>query len=336
LRESKIYSPAWWLPGGHLQTLWGKFAHPREPIALNVERIQTPDRDELELRSVGAVPDDAPRLLLLHGLEGSIRSHYVTSTLSSFAAAGWGAHFLSFRSCGERMNRTRRFYHSGDSADLSLAIDWLVRRYPSAPICIAGVSLGGNLLLKYLGEGGNNVPPNVKAAAAISVPFDLARSAARISSGFSRVYQRFFLRTLKAKVLEKRAVFSDLPAADRVEAIRTLEQFDELVTAPLHGFSGAADYYAKSSAIRFLEGIRVPTLLLNAVDDPFLPPEVLAQVKLTAKQNPALHIEFPARGGHVGFVTGSVPWRAAYYAEQRILDFFKSIIEGGQSSSGRG
>jgi uncharacterized protein len=336
LRSSRIYSPAWWLPGGHLQTLWGKLAHRRVPISLKLDRIQTPDCDELELRSVGAAPDGAPRLLLLHGLEGSIRSHYVASTLAAFSASGWGAHFLSFRSCGERMNRTRRFYHSGDSADLALALDWLVQRFPASPVCIAGVSLGGNLLLKYLGERGDEVPRTVKAAAAISVPFDLARSAARISSGFSRVYQQFFLRTLKAKVLEKRRHFPDLPAADRIEAIRTLREFDDLVTAPLHGFSDARDYYEKSSAIRFLNGIRVPTLLLSAVDDPFLPPEVLAQVKLTARQNPALHIEFPARGGHVGFVTGSAPWRAAYYVEQRILDFFKSIIEAEQSSPGRG
>lgn len=326
MRDPKIYSPAWWLPGGHLQTLWGKLAHRRQAIELDLDHIETPDGDELELRSVAA-PDGAPRLLLLHGLEGSLRSHYVASTLAAFAAAGWGAHFLSFRSCGERMNRTRRFYHSGDSADLALVVDSLVRKFPASPICIAGVSLGGNLLLKYLGERGGDVPQRVKAAAAISVPYDLARSAARISSGFSRIYQQFFLRTLKAKVLEKRALFPDLPAADQVQGIQTLRQFDDLVTAPLHGFADAADYYARSSAIRFLQGIRVPTLLLSAVDDPFLPPEVLAQVRLAAEQNPALHIEFPGRGGHVGFVTGFAPWRASYYAEERILDFFKSIIE---------
>jgi predicted alpha/beta-fold hydrolase len=302
---------------------------------LDLRRIETPDGDELELRSINA-PDGAPQLLLLHGLEGSLRSHYVASTLSSFAASGWGAHFLSFRSCGERMNRTRRFYHSGDTADLSLALDSLVGRFPSSPICVAGVSLGGNLLLKYLGERGETVPRNLKGAAAISVPFDLARSAVRISSGFSRVYQRFFMRTLKEKVLEKRARFPDLPDAGLVRGIRTLEQFDDLVTAPLHGFASAADYYEKSSSIRFLGGIRVPTLLLSAVDDPFLPPEALAQVKRTAEQNPALHIEFPARGGHVGFVTGADPWHARYYAEERVLDFFNSIMGAEQFSTGRG
>lgn len=324
MSASKIYSPAWWLPGGHLQTLWGKLAHRRDAIALRQHRIATPDGDELEVQSAGENAG-APQLLLLHGLEGSIRSHYAMSTLARFAAAGWSAHFLSFRSCGTRMNRTRRFYHSGDTADLEVALAWLIARFPSGPVCVAGVSLGGNLLLKYLGERGEAVHRNVKAAAAISVPFDLGRSADRINRGFSKVYQQFFLRTLKEKVRKKRLSFPDLPDNDSVRGLRTLKQFDDLLTAPLHGFRDAVDYYRQSSSVGFLAGIRVPTLLLSAVDDPFLPPEALARAEAEARQNPALHIEFLARGGHAGFVTGS-PWRPGYYAEERIFEFFQSVV----------
>ena len=323
--RDEMYSPAWWLPGGHLQTLWGKLARRSRSLPLRLHRWSTPDGDELEVYSLEAHAG-APHLLLLHGLEGSIRSHYANGLLSLFADAGWGAHFLVFRSCGESMNRARRLYHSGDTADVRLVLGRVISELPFSPLCIAGISLGGNVLLKLLGELGSGVHPNVKAAATISVPYCLEPSARRINRGFSRVYQRFFLRTLKTKALKKREAYPDLPDASTVRKIRTMVEFDDLITAPLHGFQNAEDYYRRSSSAGFLQNIRVPTLLISAADDPFLPTETLRSVREAARANPALHIEFSARGGHVGFVSGRFPWRAMYYAEHRILKFFQSIV----------
>lgn len=316
-----MYSPAWWLPEGHTQTLWGKLARRRRPLRLRRDAIATPDGDEIELYTHRG-PSGSPHLLLFHGLEGSLRSHYASGILGAAADAGWSAHLMLFRSCGTRANLTRRFYHSGETGDARLVIEKLAADFPGADICLAGVSLGGNVLLKLLGENPAAVPAAVRAAAALSVPFDLARSAEMISRGFSRVYQRFFLATLKAKLIEKRKVFADLPDEDQIARLKTMVEFDDLVTARLHGFADAADYYKKSSAIRFLSGIRLPTLLISAYDDPFLPREILENVAARARTNPALHIDFHQRGGHVGFIAGRFPWTARYYAERRILDFF--------------
>lgn len=324
-RRAEIYSAAWWLPGGHSQTVWGKLGRSRRQLRLRCRRFVTPDSDELELHTHDGDPR-SPHLLLLHGLEGSLRSHYANGIISAAADAGWNAHLLLFRSCGEKLNLTRRFYHSGETDDVRFIIRQLVGDTPDAMLCLAGISLGGNVLLKYLGETGDAIPANIHAAAAVSVPYDLARSAGRINRGFSRIYQRFFLRTLKKKILRKRQSIGDLPAEATIARVRTMVDFDDLVTAPLHGFADAADYYRKSSAAGYLGGIRVPTLLLSAFDDPFLPPDVLQRVAEEARGNPSLHIEFHRRGGHVGFVGGALPWRAEYYAERRILEFFQSVL----------
>lgn len=320
----EIYSSPWWLSGRHLQTIWGKLFRHRRALSLRRELLPTADGDEIELHTIAGATG-APHLLLLHGLEGSLRSHYANGILSAAADAGWNAHLLLFRSCGEGVNRTRRFYHSGDTGDVRCVIEKLVRDYPHADFFLAGVSLGGNVLLKYLGENPDAVPSSVRGAAAISVPYDLARSAERINRGFSRIYQRFFLKTLKAKFVEKRKRFPDLPGEEEILALRTMFEFDDRVTAPLHGFHGAADYYKRSSAIGFLSGIRVPTLLLSSYDDPFLPADVLRDVAEKAAHNPGLHIEFHRSGGHVGFIDGSWPWLANYYVDQRILKFFSQF-----------
>lgn len=324
-RRGKIYSPPWWLPGAHLQTIWGKVARKRRSLALTRRTVETPDGDEVELYTHEG-DAGSPQLLLFHGLEGSLRSHYANGIVSSAADRGWTARVMLFRSCGAAVNRTRRFYHSGDTGDVRFMIERLVEESPDIRLFLVGVSLGGNVLLKYLGEASEKVPRNVIAAAALSVPYELGRSAERINRGFSRVYQRFFLTTLKAKLLEKRRAFPDLPNEEEIRKLRTMVEFDDLVTAPLHDFADAADYYEQSSAIRFVQGIRVPTLLLSSFDDPFLPPEVLAKVEAEAARNPALHIDFHQHGGHVGFVEGKFPWAAEYYADRRILDFFSEFI----------
>jgi predicted alpha/beta-fold hydrolase len=325
--DREIYSSPWWLRGGHAQTIWAKFARRRRELALRQRTFATPDGDQVELHSLPDIPL-APHVVLLHGLEGSLRSHYVNGILSAAEDAGLNGHVLMFRSCGKEPNRTQRFYHSGETEDTQLVLDCLTAEHPRSQFFIVGVSLGGNVLLKYLGDAPEKVPANVRAAAGVSVPYDLSRSAAAINHGFSRVYQRFFLGSLKAKISEKTNQFTGLPAAVEVRGVRTMAEFDDLVTAPLHGFNDAEDYYKRSSAIHFLGGIRVPTLLLSAYDDPFLPRDVLANVAREAEQNSALHIEFHERGGHVGFIRGRFPWRARYYIDERILDFFKSHMAG--------
>ena len=325
---SHTYTPAWWVPGAHLRTLWGKLLRRGPRVPMRAERWETPDGDFVDVRRVDA-PAGAPRLLLFHGLEGAPHSHYVRGILGEAHRRGWGADLLVFRGCGGELNRARRFYHSGETSDAALFLDRIAGEHPESPLFLAGVSLGGNVLLKFLGERMAEMPTQVVAAAAVSVPFDLSRSSLHIDRGFSRVYQRHFLRSLRRKTLAKLQKIPDLVPAGALDGIATLYDFDDRITAPIHGFRDAADYYEQSSSIRWLERIRVPTLLLSAIDDPFLPPEVLDEVRRIAASNPALELEFVERGGHVGFVSGRFPWRPFYYAEWRVGDFFERCLRRG-------
>lgn len=322
-----IYSPAWWVPGAHLQTLWGKFFRRQHPAPTIVERWDTPDGDFLDIHRLTAARG-SPRLLLLHGLEGTVRSHYAQGLLNEAARRGWAADLLIFRSCGSELNRTRRFYHSGETSDLAFVLDRIVTEYPESKLAIAGVSLGGNVLLRFLGQRGTDLPRQLIAAAAISVPFDLLRSSRRINRGFSRVYQRYFLDSLRRKASEKQRRFPDLAAPDAIAGLRTLEEFDDLITGPLHGYRDAEDYYRRASSLPVLDRIGLNTLLLSAADDPMLPREVLDDVRAVARHNPKLRIEFVDRGGHAGFIAGSSPWRPFYYAEYRVGEFFAGQFEG--------
>ena len=318
------YTPAWWVPGAHLQTLWGKLVRRAPQVNTRAERWSTPDGDSVELRRldppVGA-PRDVPRLLVLHGLEGTIRSHYLLGLLDQARRRGWAADALIFRGCNGELPRARRFYHSGETTDLDVVVHRLVRENPGQPLVAVGVSLGGNVLLKWLGERGDSVPAAVRAAAAISVPFDLAEGSRRIERGFSRLYTWSFLRSLRRKALAKLAETPDLFDVRSLRDARTLTAFDDAVTAPVHGFESASDYYTRSSSRHFLGDIRRPTLLLSAYDDPFLPRQVLDDVAMTASRNPYITTEFHEHGGHVGFVAGRVPWRAAYHAERRVIEW---------------
>lgn len=268
----------------------------------------------------------SPRLFLLHGLEGTVRSHYVGGLLQVASERGWGADMLIFRGCGEELNRARRFYHSGETSDLAFALSRVVDEFPAAAIVMCGVSLGGNVLLKWLGECGERISPRVHGAVAISVPFDLERGSRHISRGFARVYQWHFLRTLRRKAMAKLKRYSDLFDPVALARARTLYAFDDVVTGPVHGFADAHDYYARSSSLRYLAGIRVPTLLLSSRDDPFLPEAVLSEVSSIAARNRYLTVEFTDRGGHVGFVAGSL-LHPEYYAERRAAEFLEARIQ---------
>ena len=319
------YRPAWFVPGRHLRTLWGKFVRRRPRVSTTVERWNTPDDDVLFIHRLRG-SSEAPLLVVLHGLEGSPNSHYARGLLARAHALGWSAAALVFRTCGGEMNFTRRFYHSGETTDLDFVIRRLTSEAPQAPIVLAGFSLGGNVLLKWLGERGTDLPPAVRAAAAVSVPYDLARGSRYINRGFSRVYERHFLRTLVRKATEKRERFPDIASEADLGTLRTMWDFDNVITAPVHGFRDATDYYHRSSSLHWLDRIRTPTLLVSAADDPFLPREVLDEVRAAAGSNPALHCEFPEHGGHVGFIAGSLPWRPLYWAEWRVIDFLSAHV----------
>ena len=323
------YTPAWWVPGAHLQTIWGRLFRRIPSVPLRLERWTTPDDDELEIHRLDAPAtsgDAPPRLVLLHGLEGSIRSKYLQGTLALARRHGWAADVIVFRGCGGVMNRQRRLYHSGEISDLGFVVDRLVSENPDRPLVLAGFSLGGNVLLKWLGERGARVPDQVRAAAVVSVPYDLERGARHMERGFSRVYSRLFLRTLKMKARAKLEHFPGAFAAGALERAGTLYDFDNAVTAPLHGFADAHDYYSQSSALQYLAAIRVPTLLLSARNDPFLPDAVLHQVMLEAMNNARLEPEMWSRGGHVGFVSGRNPFNTHYYAEERIVEFLGAVL----------
>jgi predicted alpha/beta-fold hydrolase len=307
--------------------MWGKFFRPRQSHGARVERWDTPDGDFVDVHRLDA-PSGAPRLFLLHGLEGTIRSHYVTGFFGEARRRGWGLDFLIFRGCGDEPNRAPRFYHSGDTADLAFALDRVLVEHPGSPVVLAGVSLGGNVMLKFLGEQGQGLSSRVRGAAAISVPFDLEKGARHIGTGFSRVYDRHFLRTLRAKAGAKLLRYPGLFDERRLAAARSIYAFDDAVTAPVHGFADAHDYYDRSSSLSWLDRIRRPTFLLSAIDDPFLPSSVLDEVRRVAHQNSALTLEFTSHGGHVGFVNGRWPWHARYYAEWRACEFLAELLPG--------
>ena len=322
------YTPAWWVPGAHLQTLWGKLVRRAPGVVTRVERWATPDGDEVELRRLDAPAGSGavPRLLLLHGLEGTIASVYLLGALAEARARGWAADVLIFRTCNGEMNRARRLYHSGETSDLDFVVRRLIEANPAQPLVAAGFSLGGNVLLKWLGEQGTGAPPQVGGAATVSVPYDLERGSRHIERGFARVYGRHFMRTLRSKARAKLRAYPDLFDSAALDRARTLFDFDDAVTAPVHGFQDARDYYSRASSINFLARIRRPTLLLSAQDDPFLPREVLDDVAARARGNACLHLEFHRRGGHVGFVSGRNPFRPWYYAEWRVVDFLDGLV----------
>lgn len=326
--RDRLYQPAWWLPDPHSATLWGRLGRSEPTLPVRRERWDTPDGDFLELvRLDGQRGAASPRVLLLHGLEGGAHSHYTRAMFREAHSRGWAADLLLFRTCGSEPNRLPRTYHSGETTDPLWVVQQLAERYPEAPLGLMGVSLGGNVLCKLLGEYPEALPSPVKGAVAMSVPFDLARASRHLGRGFGAVYEKFFLRSLIPKALAKIDRHPELAPLVRVRGARTLWEFDDAFTAPLHGFVDAADYYARASSLPYLSQISLPTLLLSARDDPFLPPDVLDAVRVAVTGAPAVEIEFPDRGGHVGFTSGRWPWKPWYYGEWRAAQFLARHME---------
>lgn len=313
------FEPAPWLGGAHLQTVGGKLLRPSSPPPVERFRLDTPDGDFLDL-DVGPDPGpDRPVVLILHGLEGSSRRAYVLQAFRSLLQREILPVGMNFRGCSGEPNRRARFYHSGETSDLRLVLDWLVDRYPGRRLGALGFSLGGNVLLKHLGEQAPAGPTALDAAATVSVPFDLAAGASRLEEGpMGRVYTHYFLRMLRRKIREKASAVSKEIDVDEALEAPTLRSFDDAATAPLHGFEDAAEYYRRSSSRRFLDRVRTPTLLLQSRDDPFLPETALPLEVI--ESNPALVSGLTEKGGHVGFVEGS-PWAPRFWAEEQASRF---------------
>ena len=309
-----MYQPARFLFGPNLMTIFGPLLRTGPSLPLRRERWELHDGDFVDVDRLDG-PAQAPLLVALHGLEGNSSAHYMRGLLHQARLRGWRGLALNFRGCSGDMNRLLRSYHSGETGDLNELIARV--RGESDRIVIAGCSLGGNVLVKWLGEQGDGLPREIRAAAALSVPFDLAACARTLdSAGFwRRVYRTRFLRTLKRKSLLKGEQHPGALDTARVRAASTLFEFDDAVTAATHGFAGAPDYYAQSSSGPFVARVRVPLLLLSAEDDPFIP---ASSIPRTVPGNVTLEV-WP-KGGHLGFVEGP-PWKPRFYAERRAVEF---------------
>jgi uncharacterized protein len=308
------YSAPRWLPSGHLQTIVPAIWIAKPPVAYRRERWLAADGDFIDVDFVDGTPGQ-PFVVLFHGLEGSSESHYARSLMALLAARGWSGAVPHFRGCSGELNRAPRFYHSGDAHE----IDWIVRRLreqATGKFYAAGVSLGGNALLRWLGESQHQAEI-VDAACSVSAPLDLAAGGESLSSGMNMLYTRMFLRTLKPKCLAKLEHFPGLFDRDAMLAARDLYAFDNIVTAPLHGYRDTDDYWDRASAKHVLGDITVPTLVLNARNDPFLP-----GIHLPERASPSVLLEYPEDGGHVGFVSGALPGRLDWLP-RRLLHFFE-------------
>jgi predicted alpha/beta-fold hydrolase len=328
--QPRPFRPAAWLPGPHAQTVAGKYVRPRTGVVYRRERVDTPDGDflDLDFASVAGKPalaDDAPMVLVVHGLEGSAQSAYVLETCRAAYDLGMRAAAMNFRSCSGEPNRLARFYHAGETGDLSFLLDLLADRFPGAALGAVGFSLGANQLLKYLGERGGAA--RVRAAAAVSVPFDLDAGSRKLQASFmGRVYTGVFVRSLQRKYRRKREMIGDACDAGRVLAARSFHEFDDAATARLHGFRDVHHYYSSQSSQNFLGGIRVPTLLVHATDDPFV--DARAIPRGIERTNPWITAAFTEHGGHVGFIAGP-PWAPRFWAEREAARFLAERLGGG-------
>lgn len=311
------FKPAWWLNSGHLQTIF-PFIFPRKinlkPIR---KRLELPDSDFLDLDYIGESKKGI--VLILPGLAGSMSSHYVQGMMNALVHHNYAGVLLNFRGCSGEPNRLARCYHSGDTQDLEFVVNFIKTRYPSVRLSIVGYSLGGNILLKWLGECGKS--EIINTAVAVSVPFDLSNTVKRLQIGFSKLYQLRLLNQLKRQILQKEKIIAPLVNCSSLNKIKNFEQFDETITAPLHGFKGANEYYQSSSCRRYLKDINVSTLIINALDDPFMTPDCIPRSEELSK---TIAFELYRSGGHVGFISGSSFHKPSFWLESRILDYIDS------------
>lgn len=323
--EPDVFQPAFGLRHRHLQTLFPALFRKQAKPEIEIERFELSDGDFVECfwHHKPAKECRTPIAVLFHGLEGSFDSPYIQGMMHALKKAGFCAVLMHFRGCSGKMNRLPRSYHSGDTADAKIWIEALRQRYPDNALFTIGYSLGGNMLLKLLGEWGRSSP--VKAAVSVSAPLQLDVCADRMNQGFSRFYQYVLMSHLKRSLLKKyqRDDMESLIGLDEKEVrqLKSFWEFDDVYTGPIHGFSSATDYYSKSSAKQYLKNISTKTLIIHALDDPFMTPEV---VPGSDELSPDVQLEVLAYGGHLGFVSGNV-FKPQYWLEKRIIRYFNTF-----------
>ena len=323
------FRPAAGLSNPHLQTLVGRALRPDLEIPLRRERLETPDGDFVDIDFAGAAGDvdaDAPVVVVLHGLEGMTTRKYMRTTYRALLDRGIHPVGMNFRGCSGEPNRTARAYHSGETGDLRLVLETLKARH-DGPFGVMGYSLGGNVTLKFLGESGDAVRTLVSAGAAVSVPFDLDAGGRSLETGLvgRAVYTRYFMKPLRRKMLAKAELVADRCDLDAVARSRSIREFDDAATAPIFGFESAADYYARSSSDQFIPGIRVPTLIVHSRDDPFLPEASIPEDEMRA--NPAITPVITDRGGHQGYLAGSI-LRPVFWVEEIVAQWLADRLVG--------
>ena len=316
------FKPPWWLSNRQAQTFYPQFPWAwRKRMQLRREALELPDGDATAVDwpvKADELPESAPLLVILHGLEGSAESSYARMLMHAAYKRRWRSCVLHSRDCGDYRNRLPRRYHAGETNDIRYFLEQIEARGLNGPLFAVGYSLGGNILLKYLGETANSTP--LAAAAAVCAPLDLHQCSDALNSGFSKIYQHYLIKRMKNSVTRK---FNKHTAAfdwQRAMDAKTFAEFDDAVTAPLHGFENMEDYYNRCSSGQFLKDIQLPTLIINALDDPFMTPAVIPAEDQLSDQ---VTIELAAAGGHVGFVEGGTPWRPRFYLPPRLIEFLE-------------
>ncbi|CAM3064618.1 alpha/beta hydrolase [Legionella steigerwaltii] len=314
------FKPAWWLTNAHGQTLYRTLTHRANVFVDFDERLELPDGDFIDLAwKTNGLKNDTPLIILLHGLGGNADSAYVASLFNAFNKSGYRVVLMNFRGASGEPNRLPRFYHGGDTADLAFILNVMKLREPTTKKAVVGISLGGNVLLKWLGETGSQ--SLIHAAVAVSVPFQLQEVVHKINKGFSRIYQSHLLEKLRMGCLQKLDVINNqLPLSkQQLYSIKTLYEFDKQITAPLHGFANVNEYYQKSSSRQYLPQIKTPTLIIHALDDPFMTSDILPTSKELSSD---ILLELSQHGGHVGFIAE----KRQGWLEQRIPNFLMDYL----------
>ena len=312
------FKPAWWLNHSHAQTLWPSLVRQRPEIQIRHERITLPDGDFIDLD--WTMNNTGPIVLVFHGLGGSIESKYALGLLKAVHDRGWRGVVMNFRSASGEVNRSMKSYHAGETEDTGYIINLLQQRETNTPIAVCGFSIGGSALLNLLAK---KRPASIKAAVAVSVPYLLNNATESLDRGFSRVYQQYILKSLKETSRQKLAHLHSPFNRKDLDKTKNFRQFDDLVTAPIHGFNGVDDYYTQCSSRQYLARITTPTLLIHAKDDPFMTPDAIPKKK---ELSPAVQLELYNGGGHVGFVSGIFPWKPTYWLEHRIPEYLAPFL----------
>jgi predicted alpha/beta-fold hydrolase len=321
--HSSQFKPPFWANNRHTQTIWPRFMQKRRKLDTHLERFELSDGDFVDLNWTTKPSSCKGLVIIFHGLEGSVKSHYANDLMAFLLENDWQAVFMHFRGCSGEPNRLPRAYHSGETHDASEILRALEERFPDSDKAAIGFSLGGNMLLKLLGEA--KQPKTIKGAVAVSPPFRLAECAKAINQGFSRQYQNYLLSSMLSNLADKmqRIDYTNTLNMEELElgTIKSFREFDHQITAPLHGYASADDYYEKCSAINFMRSIKTKTLVLHSKDDPFMNEAVLPTNEHCSD---SVRIEISEKGGHVGFMQG-VPWQPSIWFQQRILDFLDQI-----------